>query len=119
MFDVNRNSANVLYDDASVVNRTKLLILSDTTAMYNDPEFGVGIKKYMWQYNTPNVRAMLKDRIKLQLLKYEPCVESDKTEFVDELLFTESESNSPDKLEMTVGLHTTYQTDVTVQPNFN
>ena len=54
MFDVARNKVSVIEDNQSVVNRSKLLILTDPTELYMNPNFGVGLKKYLWQYNTAN-----------------------------------------------------------------
>lgn len=54
MFDISRNKLAVYEDNRSVVNRTKLLMLSDPTELYMEPNFGVGLKKYLWQYNNDN-----------------------------------------------------------------
>ena len=48
MFDVARNKVSVIEDNQSVVNRSKLLILTDPTELYMNPNFGVGLKKYLW-----------------------------------------------------------------------
>ena len=67
MFDVARNQVAVLSDDAAIVNRTKLLILSEPKSLYNEPNFGVGLAKYMWHYNVTdrshiaNQRAIIED----------------------------------------------------------
>lgn len=44
MFDISRNKLAVYEDNRSVVNRTKLLMLSDPTELYMEPNFGVGLK---------------------------------------------------------------------------
>lgn len=112
MFDPARNIVNVVEDDASVVNRSRLLILTEPTELYNEPEFGVGLKRYLWQYNTSNTKAMLQDRIRDQLDKWEPCAYSQQTEFADGLLFTEGQSrvaeNNFNQLKMTVKLSTIF-----------
>ena len=115
MFDVSRNIVGTLTDDASVTNRVRLLILSDPTSMYNEPEFGVGIKASMWKYNTPNTKAILKDKIKLQLDKFEPSVIAAETQFNDNLLFSELPENvvPENTLTLTVGLRTVYQSEIT------
>ncbi len=124
MFDVARNTVAVLSDDASIVNRCRLLMMTEPTEMYNDPDFGVGLKKYIWQYNTDNTKAMIKDKIKSQLNKFEPCVKSDMTSFSDGLLFTGDTSDSIssqeyNKLKMTVGLRTIFGDNVEVNVNDN
>ena len=119
MFDLARNRVAVKTGDTSIVNRTRLLILTEPTELYNEPTFGVGLKRYLWQYNTPNVKALIQDRIKAQLSEHEPCVEAENTVFSDGLLYTgtstdPSEINSGNELSMTVGLKTIYEDDLTV-----
>lgn len=111
MFDISQNKVSVLTDSTSIVNRTRLLMLTDPTALYNEPEMGVGLSRYIGRYNTDNVRAEVKDRIIDQLRAYEPCVVPDKTEWADGLIFTGQPNDNhikPHKLEMTVALKTIY-----------
>lgn len=82
MFDVSQNKVSVLTDSISIVNRTRLLMLTDPTSLYNEPEQGVGLRRYIGRYNTENVRAEVRDRIVEQLRAYEPCVVPDKTEWL-------------------------------------
>lgn len=116
MFDVVRNRVAVLEDNASVVNRTRLLMLTEPTELYNAPTFGVGLKRYLFQYNNDNVRAMIKDRIKDQLRLFEPCCDAEATEFTDGLLFSGTEDNAQNfnRLEMSVGLRTVFGDVATV-----
>lgn len=111
LFDVTTNRINIVEDEASVTNRTRLLILTEPTELYMNPNFGVGLKRYLWQYNTDNVKAMIKDRIKDQLAINEPCVEAQETEFSDDLLEEELNrfsSQEYNRLKMTIGLKTTF-----------
>lgn len=111
ILDVTTNKVNIVEDEASVVNRSRLLILTEPTELYNSPNFGVGLKRYLWQYNTENVRAMMKDRIKDQLRLHEPCVDADETEFSDDLLeeeLNQFSSQEYNRLKMTIGLKTTF-----------
>lgn len=121
MLNVSSNSVNIVEDNISVVNRTRLLILTEPTELYNNPEFGVGLKRHLWQYNTSNQIAIIKDRINAQLRKCEPCVDPDKTSYADGLLFTGSDDMSMNEnmnsLKMTIGLSTTYGDDITVTFN--
>ena len=117
MLDPTRNTVAVLDDNASIVNRVRLLILTDPTELYNNPKFGVGLKRYLWQYNNDNVRAMIQDRIKLQLAEHEPCVDASSTQFADGLLFSGDSSMSAqsyNELKMTVAVQTIYKDTVTV-----
>ena len=111
MLDITTNRVNIIQDEASVTNRSRLLILTEPTELYNNPNFGVGLKRYLWQYNTENVRAMLKDKIKEQLRLHEPCVDADDTEFSDDLLDAENNqfnAQEYNRLKLTVGLKTTF-----------
>lgn len=115
MFDVSRNKVGVLSGVTSIVNRTKLLMLTEPTELYNSLNFGVGLRRYIFTYNGDNVRAMIQDSIKEQLRLHEPCCKPDETQFHDGLLFTDNDnSNNPNqeynKLKMTVALSTIYGT---------
>lgn len=122
IFDIAHNQVAIVEDNTSVVSRTRLLILSDPTSLYNDPDFGVGLRRHLWQYNNDNQKAIIRDRIVAQLRLNEPSVVADDTEFSDGLLFTGG--SSPDfssqeynRLKMTVGLHTTYNETLEVKLN--
>lgn len=124
MFDISQNKVSVLTDSISIVNRTRLLMLTDPTALYNEPEQGVGLRRYIGRYNTENVKAEIKDRIIEQLREYEPCVVPDKTDWADGLIFTGQPNDvqlKPHKLEMTVALKTIYDSttsvDITLEDN--
>jgi len=123
MIDVASNRVGLYTDNESVVNRTRLLFLSDPTSLYNNPTFGVGLKRYLFQYNNKNTQAMIKDRMIEQLREHEPCVDAERTVFADGLIFSEDGKllNEPDfnKLKMTVGLSTIYNDVVEVEFNDN
>ena len=81
--------------------------------MYNDPDFGVGLARHLWHYNTDNEKAIIKDRIKEQLRINEPYSIPDQTQFADGLLFTggtepDFSSQEYNRLKMTVAVKTTY-----------
>lgn len=122
MFNVAQNSVAVLEDDASVVSRSRLLILTEPTELYNDPLFGVGLRRYIWQYNTDNTKAIIQSRIREQLRTFEPCVNADNIQFADGLLYSGSEDEFAQKhdhnhLKMTIKLETTYSEAITFQLN--
>lgn len=121
MFDVSRNRVSVAEDNASIVSRSRLLILTDPTELYNNPNQGVGLKKYLWQYKTSNLKAIIQDKIKEQFRLHEPCSDSEKTQFVDGLVFTGSTSDNiyleNQKIEMTVGIVTTFGDTINVELN--
>lgn len=118
MFNVSQNRVSILEDRASIVNRDRLLMLTEPTELYNSPDFGVGLSRYMWQYNSPNVRAMMLDRIKYQLSKYEPkCIPED-TEMADGLLFTGDHNTEMitdnNELNVTVSIKSTFNDTVKI-----
>lgn len=116
-----QNQVAIVEDDVSIVNRTRLLILSDPTSLYNSPTFGVGLSRYLWQYNNENQKAIIRDRIVEQLKLFEPDVVPEKTQFADGLLFTGSQSDAIEQdynqLKMTVSLCTNYHTEIEVNLN--
>ena len=61
MFNVAQNQVAVLEDEISVVNRSRLLILTEPTEIYNEPNQGVGLKRHLWQYNNKTQELTLVD----------------------------------------------------------
>ena len=119
MINVAGNRVAVKSGNDSITNRVRLLILTDPTELYNSPDFGVGLRKYLWQYNTANTSARIRDEIVVQLRKYEPCVLADQTSFSDGLIFSGS-TDTPqqyNQLSMTVGLKTIYEDTLTISLN--
>lgn len=113
MIDVTRNVITIYEDNRAIVNRSKLLILTEPTELYNELDFGVGLKRHLWQYNTENQKAIIRDRIVDQLRLHEPCVNPDDTHVSDGLLFTGSDDPTQiaqeyNKLKMTVSLSTIF-----------
>jgi phage baseplate assembly protein W len=118
MFDVARNTVGVIEDNISIVSRVRLLILTEPTELYDNPNFGVGLRRHLWQYNNESQYALIQDRIKAQLELHEPCVDAEKTTFAPGLLFTGSdddiEGREFDQIRMTIGLKTIYNDQVDV-----
>lgn len=125
IFNVSQNQVNVVEDNKSIVSRTRLLILSEPTSLFNSPDFGVGLKRHLWQYNTENQKAIIKDRIVVQLKLNEPSVFPEKTQYANGLLFTGSPSDDINQdynqLKMTVAVVTNYNEtlEVTVEDGSN
>lgn len=122
MFDVTHNQVSVIDDSASVSNRVRLLILTEPTELYNNLDFGVGLKRYLWTYKTENQKAIIQDRITQQIKKYEPCVDPDSIQFSDGLLITGSEdtlskTRDHNQLKMTLRLVTKFKDELVVNLN--
>ena len=111
MINISSSTVSVLEDNQSVVNRTRLLILTEPTELYNNPDFGVGLKRHLWQYNTENEKAIIKDRIVEQLRLHEPSCIPTETQFADGLIFTgngEQSAQEFNQLKMTVAIKTVF-----------
>jgi len=121
MIDVAHNTVAVLEDDKSVVNRSRLLILTEPTEVYNEPNQGVGLKRHLFKYNTENEKAMIQSRIVEQLRIHEPQCNPDHTQFADGNLFTGSPNDDYEqkynRLEMTIAIETIF--GATVNINFS
>lgn len=117
MFNIANNQVSVLENTQSVANRTRLLILTEPTELYNNPDFGVGLKRHLWHYNNNNERAIVKDRITNQLRLHEPSVYPDKTVYSDGLTFTEATTPEHNTMALTVTLHTVFKEDVSITLN--
>lgn len=119
MFDVAHNQVSVSEDSVSVSSRTRLLILTEPTELYNNLDFGVGLKRYIWTYNSDNQKAIIQNRIKEQIQKYEPCVDPNTIVFSDGLLVTGSDDyltkvQDNNRVKMTVSLVTTFGDSLTL-----
>lgn len=91
--------------------------MTEPTELYNVPNFGVGLKRHLWQYNNDNQKAIIKDRIEEQLRIHEPCCIPDETAYADGLLISGSDDSvvqNYNTLEMTVGIKTIYGDTVKV-----
>lgn len=120
LFDVSRNRVATMKDNASVANRVKLMLLTEPTELYMNTNFGVGLKRYMFNYNNENVVAQIKDKLIEQLRLWEPCVDADRTKVVRGLAYSGQSSyeqvSDQDKLNLTVTVYTIYgeQLDITL-----
>lgn len=79
MFDVARNKVGLYSDNAAVISRVKLLMLTEPTEMFMSPNFGVGLKRYLFTYNNDNTIAMIRDKLVEQLRLWEPEVIPERT----------------------------------------
>lgn len=92
LFNVTQNRLVVAEDNTSIVNRVKLLILTEPTELYNNLSYGVGLKRYLFQYNSENVLALIKDKIVEQLKLWEPSIDAEKTVITSGLIYSGSEN---------------------------
>lgn len=113
MFDVSRNSINLYTDAHSITNRVKLLLLTEPTELYMNPNFGVGLKKYMFTYNNDNTIALIRDKLVEQLMLWEPAVIPEQTKITRGNTYTEGVTSETvdlnlNTLKITVTLTTSY-----------
>lgn len=119
MFNVSQNNVAVVEDSQSVANRSRLLLLTEPTELFNNPSFGGGLKRHLWKYNTQNETAIIKDRIIEQLRLHEPCVDSEQTRVIEGLQYSGGDAakvaQEYNKLNLTVVLITKYGDEVEVE----
>ena len=117
MFDVARNKVAISADKESITSRVKLLLLTDPTELHMNPTYGVGLRKYLFQYNNDNVIARIRDDLIDQLRLWEPCVDPDATQVTRGLEFTGSQ-DSPEvitnQLNLTIKLQSIYGDEVEI-----
>lgn len=117
LFDVSRNQVNLYEDTKSITNRVKLLMLTEPTELYMSPNFGVGLKRYLFTYNNDNTIALIRDKLVEQLRLWEPSVIPDDTKVVRGLLSSQPSdlttvTDKMSKLELTVTLKTIKQQEI-------
>lgn len=122
MFNLTSNQVAVDQDLKAVTTRCRLLILTEPSELYNNLDFGVGLRRHLWKYNTENERALIKDRIVAQLRLHEPDVLPDQTQFTDGLLFSGnanglSSATEANEVNMTVALQTTFGKSISLDLN--
>lgn len=120
MFNVAQNTVSVYEDNQSIVSRCRLLMLTEPTELYNEPDQGVGLKRYMFRTNTDNVKAEICDRCKDQFALHEPSVNAANTQWAKGLLFTDANKEAGfNDLEMTIAVETVYGETIQVSSNEN
>lgn len=123
LFDVSRNRVATMIDNASVANRVRLLMLTEPTELYLNPQFGVGLKRFLFQYNNENVIAQIKDRLIDQLRLWEPCVDADRTTVVPGLVYSgeithqATAAADANRLNLTVTVYTVYGDKLDINMN--
>lgn len=117
IFDVARSKVNLYTDTKSLTNRIKLLLLTEPTELYMVPNFGVGLKKYLFRYNSENIPAMIRDELIEQLRLWEPDVIAEettvtRTERSTDPSVLQSVSDKMNKLDLTITVTTRYMKSV-------
>lgn len=106
MFDVAKNTAAIVKDKESILSRIRLLLLTEPTEMYGEPDFGVGLRGFLFRYNTDNILPEMRGRIITQLSKWEPDVIAERTELERNVNSEESISNN--SLNLTLVVYTVF-----------
>lgn len=120
LFDVARNKVNIYTDTKSIANRVKLLLLTEPTELYMVPNFGVGLRKYMFMYNNDNVPAMIRDELIEQLRLWEPAVIPEQTTVVrTELTDAVVPVSEIDHMRLTITVVTSYMEQVSFEISSN
>lgn len=110
-----QNRVTLYQDNKAITNRTRLLMLTGKGELYNEPDFGLGLQKYMYKYNgegnkpfAENQVAILQSDLQDQLDKYEPYVKS------GESTVERNDDAEQDVLDVTVKLRTTYLQNIQI-----
>lgn len=97
-------------DDGYALNKTlkdvakqnfKSLILTSPGERIMDPEFGVGIRSYLFENNSPSTYGQIEARIREQTLKYLPYIQIESIDF-------NTEGQSPSISDNFVGIRISY-----------
>ena len=88
LFDVSRSKVNIYTNTRAIVNRVKLLMLTEPTELHMVPNFGLGLRKYMFTYNNDNTIALIRDKLIEQLRLWEPSVIPEETKVERGLQYT-------------------------------
>lgn len=119
MFDVARSKVNLYSNEKSLTNRIKLLLLTEPTELYMEPNFGVGLKKHLFKYNNDNVIALIQDELIEQLALWEPGVIPEDTKVERGPAYTwdpdkwESVSDKMNVLDLQITVQTIYARTLT------
>jgi len=94
----------------------KMLILTIPGERMMDPEYGVGLKQYLFEANSPSTHAMINDRIVEQTKRYMSYIQLNKIDF-------SVPENNPDMYphDLSVSIHFTIvplQASTTLQIDF-
>lgn len=116
IFDVAKNTVATNSDKDSILSRVKLLLLTEPTELYGEPDFGVGLKKFLFRYNTDNIIPEIRDRIVDQLEKWEPTVNAQLTKL--QRSETTSSRVEPDHLKLTLIIYTIYGDELSLDLPF-
>ena len=80
-FDRRDGIANIKNYNELATQNLKMLVLTIPGERIMDPEFGVGLKTYIFQQNHPNTHAEISSKIYSQVARYLPFIN------IDDLIF--------------------------------
>lgn len=115
IFDVSRSKVSLYSNEKSLTNRIKLLLLTEPTELYMEPNFGVGLRKHMFKYNNDNVIAIIQDDLIEQLRLWEPGVIAEDTKVERGPKYSwdptnpEAVSKRMNVLDLKITVHTIYE----------
>lgn len=78
----------------AIQQNVKMLLLTVPGERVMDPEFGVGLKTYLFEFNNPGTYAAIRAKINEQVSNYLPFIEIDELEiFTPDELTPDSENS--------------------------
>ena len=102
-------SSNLIVDKKATLNNLKLLLSSEKTTLFGDPDFGIKLKYYMYEQNGTILKDIIIDEIYSQIKTFIPQVIVNRKDI--DIIQSE-------KGKLTANIRVTYVTDYT-QENYS
>ena len=114
IFDVARNKVSTKEDSESITSRIRLMMLTEPSELYGNPNYGLGLRRYIFQYNSDNVIPQIRERLVEQLRLWEPSVDPESTVVTRGLLDESNPGVQGNNLDLTVSVKTVYGTTLSI-----
>ena len=115
IFDVARNKVSTKEDSESITSRIRLMMLTEPSELYGNPNYGLGLRRYIFQYNSDNVIPQIRERLVEQLRLWEPSVDPESTVVTRGLLDESNPGVQGNNLDLTVSVKTVYGTTLSIE----
>lgn len=115
IFDVARNKVSTKEDSESITSRIRLMMLTEPSELYGNPNYGLGLRRYIFQYNSDNVIPQIRERLVEQLRLWEPSVDPESTVVTRGLLDESNPGVQGNNLDLTVSVKTVYGNTLSIE----
>lgn len=69
---LNQVSTNVFTDQQATKSNLRLILMTELNSLFGDPGYGCGLKKFLFEQNSPIVRDLIIDKIYNTIRTYMP-----------------------------------------------